>query len=127
METLDIFRALVPVAGQEPLVRRRFWTKVRNTLGRVPFVDRAVAAYYAATDPLTPGHAKATLFAALAYFVLPADMIPDFLVGLGFSDDGAVLLMAIRALAPYLTDDHVDRAKVFLNRDRDGEPEGPPA
>ncbi len=35
-----------------------------------------------------------TLLAALAYFVLPIDMIPDVFVGIGFSDDIAVLSAA---------------------------------
>lgn len=117
MRPIEMSRALVPVQGQERLVRRRFWDKVRCTLGRVPFVDRAVAAYYAALDPATPRHAKATLFAALAYFVLPADLIPDFVAGLGFTDDSAVLLMALQALAPYVTDVHMARARDALERE----------
>ena len=60
---------------------------------------------------------KATLFAALAYFVLPADLIPDFVAGLGFTDDSAVLLMALQALAPYVTDAHIARARAALERE----------
>ncbi len=121
MRPIDVSYALVPVVGQERLVRRRFWDKVRRTLGRVPFLDRAVAAYFAALDPATPRHAKATLFAALAYFVMPADLIPDFIAGLGFTDDGAVLVMALQALAPYVGDRHLERARAALAREqRDG-------
>ena len=124
MNTEDISRALVPLPTQERIVRKGFWNKVRRTLGRVPFVDRAVAAYFAATDPATPAGAKAILFAALAYFVLPADIIPDILGGLGFSDDATVLFIALQAIAPHLTDDHLHRAKQFL-KDEDGGPERP--
>jgi uncharacterized membrane protein YkvA (DUF1232 family) len=112
--TQALSRALVPRAGQQRYVKRAFWDKVRRTLGLVPFLDRAIAAYYAALDPATPRHAKATLFAALAYFVLPADVIPDFVAGLGFTDDGAVLMMAIQALAPYLTAAHLEKARRTL-------------
>lgn len=118
MRPIDLSHALVPMPGQERLVRRRFWDKVRRTLGRVPFADRAVAAYYAALDPATPRHAKAILFAALAYFVLPADLIPDLIAGLGFTDDGAVLLMALQSLAPYVTDRHLARARAALAREQ---------
>ena len=108
---------LVPVNGQERIVRRRFWSKVRSTLGKIPFTEQAVAAFYCATDGKTPAHAKAILFAALAYFVLPLDMIPDFVVGLGFTDDAAVLFAALSALAPYVTETHLERARAFLDKE----------
>jgi uncharacterized membrane protein YkvA (DUF1232 family) len=110
----DLSRALVPHPGQEQYVRRRFWQKVRRTLGRVPFIEQAVAAYYAAMDPATPKRAKAVLIAALAYFVVPADLIPDVLAGLGFSDDATVLMMAVTALAPHIKNEHVERAREAL-------------
>ena len=114
MEAHDISRALVPAPGQAAYVENRFWRKVRRTLGRVPFTDRAIAAYYAAIDPATPGHVKAVLMAALAYFVMPADMIPDVLAGLGFTDDAAVLMMAVKMLAPHIKSSHVEHARAFL-------------
>lgn len=109
--------ALVPVAGQERIVRRRFWSKVRSTLGKIPFTEQAVASFYCATDAKTPPHAKAILFAALAYFVLPIDMIPDFIAGLGFSDDATVIFAAFSALSPYLTETHFQRARAFLDKE----------
>ncbi len=117
MQASELSHALVPVAGQEEYVRQRFWKKVRRTLGRVPFLDRAVAAYYAAIDPQTPLRAKAVLMAALAYFVMPIDLVPDILAGIGFSDDAAVLMLAIQALAPHIKPHHIDRARETLERD----------
>jgi uncharacterized membrane protein YkvA (DUF1232 family) len=114
MNVYDISRALVPVPGQATYVRRRFWRKVRRTLGRVPFMEQVIAAYYAAVDPATPSIAKAVLMAALAYFVMPADMIPDVIAGLGFTDDAAVLMMAVKTLAPHIRSSHVERARAFL-------------
>ncbi len=118
MKTMDLSRALIPAPGQERLVRNRFWEKVRKTLGRVPFIDRALAVYYAAVDPATPTHAKAVLFAALAYFVMPADIIPDFIAGLGYTDAAAVLLAVVQTLAPYICEAHLARAREFI----DGKP-----
>ncbi len=97
-------------AGDE----RRFWRKVRRTLGRVPFVETAVAAHYCAIDPRTPAAVKAVLVAALAYFVTPVDMIPDFIAALGFTDDAAVLAIAVRSVAAHITDDHRSRARRAL-------------
>jgi uncharacterized membrane protein YkvA (DUF1232 family) len=115
MNTPDLSRALVPLPGQEKYVRRRFWQKVRRTLGRVPFVDQAIAAYYAAIDPATPRGARLILMAALAYFVMPADFVPDIVAMIGFSDDAAVLLMAINALGPHIKATHLERARAYLD------------
>ncbi len=81
MDAASVSRALTPLPGHERYVRRGFWRKVLRTLGRVPFIDQAIAAYYAAIDPATPRFAKGMLMAALAYFIMPADMIPDVLAG----------------------------------------------
>jgi uncharacterized membrane protein YkvA (DUF1232 family) len=116
-DKVHIAGALVPAAGQERIVHRRFWDKVRRTLGKIPFTEQAVAAFYCATDGKTPAHVKAVLFAALAYFVLPVDMIPDFAAGLGFTDDAAVLFAAMSSLAPYVTETHFERARSFLAKD----------
>ena len=35
---------------------------------------------------------KIIFVAAMAYFIMPADMIPDFIIGLGFTDDATVFL-----------------------------------
>ncbi|MDZ7711648.1 MAG: YkvA family protein [Rhodovibrio sp.] len=57
-------------------VLNNFWSKARRVLGRVPFLEDAVAAYYCARDPETPTQVKAVLFGALAYFILPTDLVP---------------------------------------------------
>jgi uncharacterized membrane protein YkvA (DUF1232 family) len=115
MESIDVSRALVLAPGQERLVRRRFWSKLKRAIGRLPLIDHMLAAYYAASDPLTPAHVKAALWAALAYFVVPADLLPDFIVG-GFADDVAVLMGVIQAFAPHITDAHRRRARGALSR-----------
>jgi uncharacterized membrane protein YkvA (DUF1232 family) len=117
MNTIHNAGYLVPKATDEPIVRRRFWDKIRSTLGRIPFTEQAIAAFYSATDRKTPPHVKAMLFAALAYFVLPIDVIPDFIAALGFTDDATVILATISALAPYVTEAHYQRARAFLAKD----------
>lgn len=89
--------------------------KVRGTLGKVPFARDAVAAFYAARDPATPRHVKAGMMAALAYFIMPVDLVPDFLAGLGYTDDATVFFAAWRLLAPHLKDEHHERATDFLS------------
>ena len=40
--------------------------------------------------------------------------IPDFIVGLGYTDDLAVLAGAIKAVGAHITDEHRDRARATL-------------
>lgn len=91
-----------------------FWKKVRATAGRVPFADEVVAVWYAARDPRTPTRVKAILLGAVAYFVMPVDIIPDFVAGLGYTDDLGVLIAAWRAVRPWITDDHRALAREAL-------------
>ena len=72
----------------------------------MPFMEDVVAAYYCALDKETPLRAKGILLAALGYFVLPADAIPDFIFGLGFTDDIAVLTAAITAVRAHMKPAH---------------------
>jgi uncharacterized membrane protein YkvA (DUF1232 family) len=114
----------------EETVRRNFWHKARRTLGRVPFTEDAVAAFYCASDSATPLPIRATLFGALAYFVLPFDAIPDLLLGLGFTDDAAILVAAFTAARMHITEDHRARARAWLLKEQDrtgGRPETSPA
>ena len=90
---------------------RGFWRKARRTVGKVPFLDEALAAYYCALDPRTPGYVKAVLLGALAYFVVPTDMIPDFIAGLGYGDDATVLLTAIGTMRKHVSDEHREDAR----------------
>ncbi|MDX1574895.1 MAG: YkvA family protein [Kiloniellales bacterium] len=105
-------------------VERGFWAKVRRTLGRVPFLEEAVAAYYCAVDRQTPVQVKAILMGALAYFVLPADTIPDFIAWLGFADDAAVLALAIRTVEPHIKEHHRRQARAIIAGGAE-EPSGP--
>ena len=81
--------------AHENRVRGGFWTTFRRAARRIPFSEDLVAAYYCALDPATPHRVRAVLLAALAYFVLPFDAVPDLLAVVGFSDDIAVLAAAM--------------------------------
>ena len=80
----------LPVSYSPP-DERRFWRKVGRVAARVPFVEDLLAAYFCAIDRNTPTYVRGVLLGAVAYFVLPADMIPDLLAPLGFTDDASVI------------------------------------
>jgi len=103
------------IARNERIVDAGFWKKLRQVAGKIPFAEDAAAAYFCAVDPRTPSKVKAVLLAALAYFVLPIDIIPDFIAGIGFTDDAAVLAMALSLVAGHITESHRQRARAALH------------
>ena len=103
-------------ARNEETVRRDFWVKVKRFGATLPFVEDLLAAYYCAFDRDTPLQVKAVLLSALAYFVLPFDVVPDVLPMIGFTDDAAVLATAVRLVASHITPLHRAAARAALAR-----------
>jgi uncharacterized membrane protein YkvA (DUF1232 family) len=96
-----------------------FPAKLSQTSGKVPFSEQVTAAYYAARDPKTSLKVKATLAAAIAYFILPTDLIPDFVAGFGFTDDFAVIMLVLKRLGPAVKPEHYALARRRLQRDQE--------
>ena len=124
MHERAIAKVLMPVSRpeqerREEEVKRGFWDHLRRFAGRIPFATDLVAAYYCAMDTNTPWKVRGTLLAALAYFVLPIDVLPDLLVVVGFTDDLAVLMAAISLVSSHMTEEHYARARRTLEQDDD--------
>jgi uncharacterized membrane protein YkvA (DUF1232 family) len=115
----SIGEAVRRLTGDETRMRQGFWAKIRRLAGRLPFAEDLLAAYYCAFDRDTPAHVKASLLAALGYFVLPADVVPDLLPALGFADDAAVLAAALRLMASQIRPEHRAAAQQALARGQD--------
>ncbi|USG60807.1 YkvA family protein [Sneathiella marina] len=99
------------------LVMREFGQKLRRNVGKIPFADDVTASFYCAVDGKSPAFVKAILFGALAYFIMPADVIPDFIAGLGFTDDASVLIAAMTTVSRHITDEHRKKADAFLEKE----------
>ncbi|NKB56229.1 MAG: DUF1232 domain-containing protein [Alphaproteobacteria bacterium] len=109
--------------AKEKMVRDGFWAKIRRAAGSIDFAREAVAAWYCATDPATPLRVKAILIGALAYFILPTDVIPDVIVGLGFTDDAAVFWAAWKAVSGHIDERHRSKAAAALDGDNAQDPD----
>lgn len=109
------------LAQDSESVRKRFKTKFKRFASRLPFAEDLLAAYYCAFDRETPRHVQLSLLGALAYFVLPFDFMPDLLPLLGFTDDAAVLVTALRMVANNIRPDHRDAARQALQRGLEGD------
>ena len=112
----------IPTERQQRRTKRKLLPKLLRVAGRIPFADDLASAYYCALDPQTPVKVKMVLFAALGYFVLPVDAIPDVLTGLGFTDDATVLATALGIVGAHIQEPHRIAARRLL-----GLPERPTA
>ncbi|MBO0346568.1 DUF1232 domain-containing protein [Roseibium sp. CAU 1637] len=99
-------------------VRDRLLKTARRAARQIPFMDEVLASYYCTRDPRTPAKVKLTMTAALAYFVLPLDAVPDVLLLIGFGDDTAVLLAALSMVRSHIRPEHREAAKRALESDR---------
>ena len=111
-----VWNGSAPPTSEDDL-RRDFWRTARKAARHIPFMEDVVAAYYCALDKETPLRVKGILLAALGYFVLPTDTIPDFILGIGFTDDVAVLTAALAAIRAHLKPAHRLAAKEALEED----------
>lgn len=119
MKQFEIDEVLTPGTARqnkrrETQVRRDFWATAKRAARQIPFMDEVAAAYFCAIDPKTPLRPKGVMLAALAYFVLPFDAIPDFLIGFGYSDDLAVLTAAIASIRTHIKPEHRAKAAAAL-------------
>ena len=104
------------LARERAYVRRGFWSKLRRFASALPFAEDLLAAWYCAFDRDTPRHVQVALIGALAYFVLPFDVVPDMMPVLGFTVDAAVLATAIKLVASHMRPAHRDAAKQAIVR-----------
>lgn len=64
----------------------------------------ALLLFYSLKNENMPLTVKAQIVAALGYFIFPFDLIPDFIPVLGYSDDLAGLLYALKLTVDYVDD-----------------------
>lgn len=70
--------------------------------------------YYMMKDPGIEIKKKLTIGAALGYFILPTDAIPDLTPLLGFTDDLGVLIYALSQISSAITDDIRQKARLKM-------------
>ncbi len=92
---------------------KTFWRKMTKSIQKAgeDLAVMGIKSWLAMTDSNTSVRHKAILGGALAYFVLPTDMVPDFLAGIGFTDDLAVLTLAVNSAGNAITPEHEKQAR----------------
>lgn len=111
-------RALIVTPSPAQYSESSFWYKLAafgRSAGR-EVIEKALWLYYAAQRPETPTWAKATVYGALAYFVLPTDVVADIAPAIGYTDDLAVLAVALTTIGGYVDDEVRAKASLTLAR-----------
>ena len=62
-------------------------------------------------SPNTSQKDKLIIIAPLAYFILPIDLIPDMILGLGYADDGIALMAALKVITSSITPEIIEHTK----------------
>ncbi|MBO4466606.1 MAG: DUF1232 domain-containing protein [Bacteroidales bacterium] len=95
-----------------------YWDKLKKIARKVgvKMVYYSLVLYEILTDKNTPAKYRAVIAGALGYFILPTDLIPDFLPAVGFADDWAALLAAVVFVAKAVTPEIKARAKARLEK-----------
>ena len=88
-------------------------SKVAKKAGRKA-VYYVLVLYYVSRDPAVPRSLKLKVLGALGYFILPLDFLPDFILGLGFTDDLAALAWALFTMKKYITPEIERKARERL-------------
>ena len=90
-----------------------FWDKITSVIKKAgaEIVYKALQLFYATQNPACPVAIKATIYAALGYFILPLDIIPDFIPGAGFTDDLMAIGAALAMAHLYIDDGVIQRAR----------------
>ena len=93
-----------------------FWAKVKRFAKKAgaKVIYYALLLYYAFVSPETQGWEKTVIIAALAYFICPVDINPDFVPVVGFLDDLAILATTLKIVDVCITSDVKAKAKAKL-------------
>ena len=90
---------------QKSFSDNQFWEKIRrfarNAGAEVVYL--ALLLYYVLKHPATKKADRAKIIGSLGYFILPLDLIPDWIPVAGYTDDLAALTWGIYCVARNIT------------------------
>ena len=72
--------------------------------------------YNLLNSPTVIVHDKMLIIAPSAYFILPADLIPDVILGAGYVDDGVAIMTALKAFGSSITPEITDQTRKMCKK-----------
>ena len=90
-----------------------FWKKLKGFAGKagIKVVYLALVLYYMLVDEAIDLKSKVIIVAALGYFILPFDLVPDLLPVIGFTDDLSVLMLTFSIVKGKINETHRLKAR----------------
>ena len=94
----------------------KFWEKMKEVAKKVGLKvsSYALILYYVLEKDEVPLKDKIIITGALGYFILPIDLIPDFIPIAGYTDDVAGMLFAIKKCMNYVDDEIKEKVSAKL-------------
>lgn len=94
-----------------------FWDKVKKIAKNagLKVICYALTLYYVLQKDDVPVAERGIIIGALGYFILPIDLIPDFIAGLGYTDDIGAMLIAIKKSMDYVDEEIKNKVYLKLN------------
>ena len=79
---------------------KSLFDKIKSAAGKAgrKLVYHVLLLYYVLTDSAIPLRHKRLIIGVLGYFILPIDLLPDFLPGTGFVDDLMAVLYVVKVI-----------------------------
>ncbi|OKH12959.1 hypothetical protein NIES208_15450 [[Limnothrix rosea] IAM M-220] len=77
-------------------------------------IETVLILFYTLQRPDLPPKYKAIILGALGYWILPSDLLPDLMPGIGYTDDLSTLVMAMTIVASHINDDVRQKAQEKL-------------
>ena len=89
------------------------WKKVKSVAKKagIKTIYMVLLLHYVLKSPDVPLEDKAKIYGALGYFILPIDLIPDFIPAVGYSDDVSALAFALHAVWKNVTPEIKEQAQ----------------
>ena len=101
---------------QDNYSENSFWDKIKQFARKagIKLIYLALTLYYTLESGNLSFTDKAIVYGALGYFILPVDLIPDWIPVIGLSDDFGTLMYAYKRIKANITDETREKAKIKL-------------
>ena len=101
---------------QENYSESSFWDKIKKFARKagIKLIYLALLLFYTLQSGNLSLADKAIIYGALGYFILPIDLIPDWIPVIGLSDDFGTLMYAYKRIKENITDEIREKAEIKL-------------
>ncbi|MBU1194010.1 MAG: DUF1232 domain-containing protein [Proteobacteria bacterium] len=96
-----------------------FWKKITSMPGNAgcSIIKAGISLYVLLRESKVPIWAKIAIIGVLGYFICPFDVLPDFMAGIGYTDDLALMMLLLGQLYAYMNDDIQNKIQSLMPED----------